>query len=61
MNITASTKIELMEILSSTDISVPPRENGRTKDHVERWSMYRTLATLMEYSVLGYPSIIDKA
>lgn len=55
MNIEASTGDELKRKLGGTDISVPVRTAGRTNDHVERWVIYRALATLLADSQIEYP------
>ena len=55
MDIIAINKAKLIEALRKTDISVPPRGPERTKDHVERWSMARILATLATSDALVYP------
>lgn len=55
MNIEANTGSELKEKLADTDISVPARTSGRTNDHVERWVIYRALATLLADGQIEYP------
>lgn len=60
MNITAIDKSQLIEILRSTDISVPPKGPERTKDHIELWSFARVLATLAEMGELSYPVKTEK-
>jgi hypothetical protein len=60
MDITASNKYQLIEILRAIDISVPPRRSERTNDHVERWSIARLLATLAESGDLAYPLRTEK-
>ena len=53
--IVASSKAELLSQLRRIDISVPPRGDGRTTEHSERWSICRLLSTLAEAQVLRYP------
>lgn len=48
-------KENLLVILSTFDISVPPLGMGRTKDHVERWSICKLLSTLAYQNRLSYP------
>lgn len=55
-NITIATcKNNLLSILSTFDISVPPLGLKRTKDHVERWSICKLLSTLAYQNKLFYP------
>jgi len=60
MDILASNKTQLLDMLRGTDISVPPRGSERTNNHVERWSIARVLATLAESGDLDYPLRIKK-
>ncbi len=53
--IKAASKSELISFLSRIDISVPPRTEGRTTKHCERWSICRLLATRADYHLLSYP------
>ena len=55
MNIEAQSEIELAQKLAETDISVLPKRSGRTNDQVERWVMYRALATLLSNDLIEYP------
>ena len=52
---TAATKIDLISVLRSFDITVPLRTEGRKTQHVERWSICRLLSTLAENGLLCYP------
>ncbi len=61
MDIYAADKTQLITLLSNSDISVPPRNEGRTKEHVERWSLFRVLATLAEAGMLAYPLSTKKS
>ncbi|WP_156887678.1 hypothetical protein [Desulfotignum balticum] len=45
IEISAKDRTDLMGKLAAIDISVPPRTQGRTKDHCERWSICRWLST----------------
>ena len=53
--ISAINSSDLMKQLSSIDISVPLRSEGRTKGHCERWSICRWLST---YPDLNFPLIL---
>jgi hypothetical protein len=46
---------DLLKQLSTIDISVPLRSEGRTKEHCERWSICRWLST---YPSLNFPLIL---
>ena len=61
MNICALGKSELISVLRKIDISVPPRNKGRTNDHVERWLIARVLASLGETGALAYPLRVQKS
>ncbi len=52
-DIRAQSLPELLAILKSRNISVPPRANGRTKEHCEQWSMCRLLFTLAARNLIG--------
>ena len=58
--INASGKIELDNELKSIDISVPPRGEGRTTDHCERWSICRFLSTLNQEGKIDFPIDVQK-
>lgn len=60
MNIEARSKSELLKLLSGSDISVLPRNAGRTNDQVEKWVMYRALSTLCANDQLDYPLSLTK-
>lgn len=51
----ATCKDNLLFILSTFDISVPPLGLKRTKNHVERWSICKLLSTLAYQNKLFYP------
>ena len=51
----AISKENLLSILSSLDISVPPIGMRRPKAHVERWSICKLLSTLANQNQLTYP------
>lgn len=48
-------KSDLFGILQSIDITVPPRTEGRTTEHVETWAICRLLATLANSNFINYP------
>ena len=50
---------ELIQTLRQTDISVPPRTDGRKTEHCERWSICRFLATFAHTDLIGFPLSID--
>ena len=54
-DVRAQSPSELLVILQATEISVPPRTKGRTKEGCERWSMYRLLSTLAARNLIEYP------
>ena len=54
-DISARSGPELLSILRSIDIEVPPRTEGRTTGDCERWSMCRLLATLAKNNLIRYP------
>jgi hypothetical protein len=60
MNIEALSKDELLRQLAAIDISVPPRGKQRTNDHVERWVVFRALATLSADEQIEYPVSLVK-
>lgn len=49
----------LLKILKEIDISVPPRNAGRTKFHTERWSICRFLSTFASSDILGFPLSVN--
>ena len=51
----AVSKENLLSTLSAIDILVPPVGMGRTKEHVERWSICKLLSTLANQNQLTYP------
>lgn len=48
-------KESLFEALRSIDIAVPLLSEGRTKQHIERWTICRLLSTLAANDGLDYP------
>ena len=58
--IKANSKSEILSILSSEDITVPPRHKGRTTDHTEKYCLFKMLSTLAEHKLLKYPIEIVK-
>jgi hypothetical protein len=54
-DIRAKSPSELLAILKARNISVPPRTEGRTKEHCERWSICRLLSTLAARNLIQYP------
>lgn len=46
--------------MASIDISVPPRNEGRTTEHCETWSICRLLATLAKHERLDFPIRLTK-
>lgn len=54
-DILAQSLSQLLAVLRDIDISVPLRTRGRTKEHCERWSICRLLATLAARNQLTYP------
>jgi hypothetical protein len=59
-DIKANNSAELFKLLQSTDISVPPRNKGRTTEHCEIWSICRLLATLAKHNRIGFPIQLTK-
>lgn len=51
----ANNKQELKSALSSMDISVPKRSDGRTKAHTERFAIAHMLSALLAKNKLAYP------
>lgn len=49
------TSDHLLQLLAGTDITVPPRALGRTKEHTQRWAISRLLATLADTASLRFP------
>jgi hypothetical protein len=52
-DIRAQSLPELLAVLKSTYISVPPKAKGRTKEHYERVSMFRLLSNLAARNLMG--------
>lgn len=52
-DIRAQSCSELLAILKATNISVPLRAKGRTKEYYERWSMCLLLSNLVSRSLIG--------
>ena len=59
-DITANSSKELVLELASIDISVPPRNEGRSKEHCERWSICRWLSTLNAVAEIDFPLRVTK-
>ncbi len=57
--IEAASATDLLERLAALDISVPLRTEGRTKNHCERTSISRFLATFAESGLLDFPLYVD--
>lgn len=55
MMLNAQSPPDLLRQLSAIDISVPARTEGRTKDHVERWSICRFLGSYASTPLLEFP------
>lgn len=53
--ISAANPNELLCQLAQLDISVPVRTEGRTTEHVERWSAARFLSSYARSSLIKYP------
>jgi len=51
----ASSDSDLRRILAESDITVPQRTKGRTKDHIERYTMTHLLSALMGEGIAKYP------
>ncbi len=60
MKIIAVSKEDLISKLSAIDISAPLRCEGGTNEQIERWSMFRLLATLCERDGLIFPLELTK-
>lgn len=56
----ARSAAELLQQLETIDISVPPRGEGRTKEHTEQWSICRFLAAHAETPLIEYPLRLEK-
>lgn len=59
-DIKANNNEELLSVLRNIDIRVPPRNEGRTTEHCETWSICRLLATLVKHSKIGFPMQLTK-
>lgn len=59
-NLSAGSGAELLAQLSAIDICVPLRTEGRTKEHTERWSICRFLATYTRAGLFEYPLGVEK-
>jgi len=51
----ATNDSELLKVLAETDISVPRRSEGRTKDHTERYAISHMLSALVGKNHFSYP------
>jgi hypothetical protein len=52
-DIRAQSLPELLAVLKSTNISVPPKAKGKTKEHCAQWSMRRLLSNLAARNLMG--------
>jgi hypothetical protein len=55
MKITADSAAALLNQLSKLDIRVPPRTEGRTREHTERYAAAHLLSALAACDLLSYP------
>lgn len=53
-------KAELLATLRDQDIMLPLRSEGRTKEHVERWVLFRLIATLAVQEQAKFPLLAHK-
>lgn len=60
MDLVAKSAEDLLRSLSQVDISVSPREEGRTNEQRERWSICRLLAAIAESEWISYPLQLQK-
>jgi len=51
----SQTSDHLLQLLAGTDITVPPRALGRTKEHTQRSAIARFLATFANTELMRYP------
>jgi len=51
----ANNESELENVLRSIDISMPPRSEGRTKEHTERYAIAHMFSALLGKGYLSYP------
>lgn len=59
-DIKANSSEELLSILRDIDIRVPLRNEGRTTEHCENWSVCRLLATLAKHNEIDFPIQLTK-
>ena len=59
--IEANSEYELNDILCSIDISVPRRNERRTKDHTEKYAICYLLSTLLNQGKLSFPLSLCKS
>jgi hypothetical protein len=59
-DIIAFNRAEILSILENKDINVPPRNEGRTTENCEIWSICHLLATLVKYDRLDFPIRLTK-
>lgn len=59
--IQASSDLELLDILTRTDITVPKRTEGRTKLHTEKYAVFYLLSTLLKENQLAFPLHLRKS
>jgi hypothetical protein len=55
--IEAKDKEQLAKLLASMDLAVPPRSEGRTKQHTERWALAHLLETIKDE--LDFPLLVE--
>jgi hypothetical protein len=55
----ADSPSDLLRQLATIDITVPPRAQGRTKEHCERWSICRFLSSFADSTLMQYPLRVD--
>lgn len=55
LNVTATSRSELLNRLASIDIAVPLRTEGRTTGHREQYMTARLLSTLAQNDLLSFP------
>lgn len=60
ITLSARSATDLLQQLRAIDITVPPRGEGRTKEHTERWSICRFLASHARTRLLEYPLRLEK-
>ena len=59
-DIAANSNAELIKALTSINIGVLPRNEGRTKEQCERWLICRWLSTLTTVNGINFPLRVTK-